>query len=238
LLATALAKRPDVQLDKINDEAQVVSALGTANGILPTLRGIAQETNRSEAGSANPTSRLQPFPNQIGGLGNALGQIFRNDYTSHVGAIIFQGSIGNHTAQGDYGIDQLQLRQGDLAERGHRNQLVVDISNDMIAIRQTSLRYRNAVDTRKLQQELLDKEQQKFSLGGSTIDNVINQQRTLVLAESTEVQALAAYVHARTAMQQVTGETLEANHVSVEDALKGHMEGESKIPTAALGSKQ
>jgi len=236
LLATALAKRPDVQLDKVNDEAQEISALGTANGILPTLRGIAVETNRAEAGSINPISPFLPIQSQLGGLGNALGQILKNDYSSHTAALIFQGYLGNRTAQGDYGVDQLQLRQGDLSERGRRNQLVVDISNDMIAVRQTSLRYRNAVNTRKLQQELLDKEQQKFSLGGSTIDNVINQQRTTVLAESAEVQALSSYVHARTALQQVTGETLEANHVSVDDALKGRIEGESKIP-AALGPK-
>ena len=235
LLATALEKRPDVQLDKVNDEAQEISALGTVNGILPTLRGIAAETNRAEAGSINPISPYLPIQSQIGGLGNALGQILRNDSTSHTAALVFQGYLGNRTAQGDYGIDQLQLRQGDLGERGRRNQLVVDISNDMIAVRQTSLRYRNAVTTRKLQQELLDKEQQKFSLGGSTIDDVINQQRTLVLAESTEVQALQGYVHARVALQQVTGETLDANHVSVDDALKGRIGGESKIPAAALG---
>jgi len=238
LLATALEKRPDVQLDKVNDEAQEISALGTANGILPTLRGIGVETNRSEAGNVNPISPYRPIPGQVGGLGNALGQIFRNDYKSHTGALVFQGTLGNRTAQGDYGIDQLQLRQGDLSERGRRNQLVVDISNDMTAIRQTSLRYRNAVDTRKLQQELLDKEQQKFSLGGSTIDNVINQQRSLVLAESAEVQALSGYVHARVALQQVTGETLEANRVSLDDALKGRIPSESKIPAAAPGTNR
>lgn len=238
LLATALAKRPDVQLDKVNDEEQAISALGTANGILPTLRGSASTTNRAVAGSVNPTSRFPANPAQVGGLGNALGQIFRHDYTSRTGTLLFQGSIGNHTAQADYGIDQLQLRQGDVSERAHRNQLVVDISNDMIAVRQTSLRYRNAVNTRKLNQELLDKEQQKFALGGSTIDNVINQQRTLVLSESTEVQALSGYVHARVALQEVTGETLEANHVSVDDALRGHMAGDSTIPASALGTNQ
>ena len=39
LVATAMAKRPDVELDKINNEAQEISALGTANAVLPSLTG-------------------------------------------------------------------------------------------------------------------------------------------------------------------------------------------------------
>jgi len=230
LVQTALTNRPDVELDKINDEVQELSALGTKNGILPTLQGTAYERNTAEAGGINPASPVRPAQYQIGGLGNALGQIFRNDYTSRSGLIVFQGALGNHVAQADYGIDQLTLKQGDLVERRNRNQMVVDISNQVIALRQARSRYRNAVASRELQQNLLEKEQQKFRLGSSTIDLIIAAQRALTAAQYVEISALRTYVQARVALDQVLGLTLEANHVSIGEALKGKVERESSLP--------
>ena len=70
--------------------------------------------------------------------------------------------------------------------------MVVSISNQMIALRQASARYRNAVATRELQQDLLKQEQQKFRLGSSTIDLIIAAERTLTAAQYVEISACAA----------------------------------------------
>ncbi len=151
LVAMALANRPDLALAKINNEASEISALGTANGILPSLQGFASVTARGLSGTATPqSSGLTAEPYYVGGLGNALGQVFRNNFPSRSAGLQFQGSINNHVAQGDYGVDQLQLRQGNLIERRSQNQLVVDISNQMVALRQARSRYSQAADSRKL----------------------------------------------------------------------------------------
>lgn len=230
LVAKAMANRPDVALIKINNEAQEISALGTANGLLPTLSGLASTTASGVAGQVNPASSIPPPKSEIGGLGNALGQVFRRDYANRRGAIIFQGAIGNRVAQGDYGVEQLQLRQGDLVDRRNLNDMVVAISNQMVALRQAGVRYRAAVESRKLQEQLLDSEQKSFSLGGSTIDNVIAAQRSLSASRITEVAALGAYSRARVGLDQALGQTLETNNVSVDEALKGRVERESKLP--------
>jgi outer membrane protein TolC len=99
--------------------------------------------------------------------------------------------------------------------------MVVDISNFMVALRQARARYSQAVDSRKLQQELLDKSQQSFSFGAATIGDVEAAQSALVAAQETEVSALSAYSHARISLDQVLGQTLEVNHVSVTKALEG-----------------
>jgi outer membrane protein len=232
LVTRAMAKRPDMVLAQINDETQAISAEGTKNGLLPFLQAAASTKNTSESGTVIPGVGIPP-PNSSGGFGTAVAQIFKRDYTSRSGTITFQGYIGNHQAQGDYGIDQLQLRQGDLVSQRNRNDVVVAISNQMIALRQARSRYQLAVASRALQADLLEKEQQKFRLGSSTIDLVIAAQRTLSAAESAEISALSQYSHSRVALDQVLGETLETNHVSVEDALKGTVNHESKIPTSA-----
>jgi outer membrane protein len=231
LVSRAMVKRPDMLLAQINDETQEISALGTKNGILPFLQATASTTNRAEAGTVIPGVGIPP-PNSNGGFGTAAAQIFKHDYTSRSATITFQGYLGNHVAQADYGIDQLQLRQGDLVSQRNRNDVVVAISNQMIALHQARSRYQLAVASHALQADLLEKEQQKFRLGSSTIDLVIAAQRTLSAAESVEISALSQYSHSRVALDQVLGETLETNHVSVEDALKGTVNHESKIPAS------
>jgi outer membrane protein len=224
LVAKALANRPDIALAKISDETAEISAEGTANGVLPSLQGFAATSARGLSGTAAPvtvegkTYTAEPY--YVGGLGNALGQVFRDNFPTRSAGAQFQGYLKNRVAQGDYGVDQLQLRQGDLIERRSQNQLVVDISNQVVALRQARSRYSQAVDSRKLQQELLDKSQQSFSFGAATISDVVAAQNTLVAAQETEVATLSAYSHARIALDQVLGQTLETNHVSVEQALK------------------
>jgi outer membrane protein len=232
MVATAMANRPDVLLDKINDEVGEINALGTANAILPSATGYMYTMNRAQAGGINPISPYTPLPSQVGGLGNALNQIFTNQYNTRVAGISFSGPIRNRSDQADLGIDQLQLRQSDLVERKSRNDMVVAISNAAIAVRQAGLRYRNAVATRQLQQDLLEKEQQKFRLGSSTIDLVIAAQRVLISAQYAEIAALSTYSHQRAGLDQTLGVTLDANHVSVDEALKGTVKRESKLPAS------
>ena len=227
LLARALAKRPDVALNKINDETQEISALGTANGILPFLQGTFATSNSGLAGVPIPGTPADPFFD--GGLGTALGQIFRRNFSTNRAQYVFQGLIGNHVAQGDYGIDQLQMRQGDLTKRRSLNQIVVDISFQMTALRQARSRYSVATDGRKLQEQLLEKEQQKFQFGTSTITDLVAAQGALVAAQLAELTAQSAYSRARIALDQVLGETLETNHVSIGEALEGKVAKESKI---------
>ena len=220
LVAKAMANRPDVALAKLNDETAAISARGTANGVLPVLEGVASVSASGLAGKSSPQFGITPDSRYIGNLGTAIGQIFRNDYKNQRAGVLFQGTVRNRVAQGDYGIDQLQLSQGDLIERKNLNQVVLDISNQMTALRQVRSRYAQAVDTRKLQEELFQKEQQLFSFGSASIDDVVAAQTALVAAQETEVLTLSAYSHARISLDQVLGQTLETNHVSVDDALK------------------
>jgi outer membrane protein TolC len=86
------------------------------------------------------------------------------------------------------------------------------------------------VDTRALQEQLLEKEQQMFSFGTATITDVVNSRKSLLGAQLTEVSALSSYSHAKIALDQTLGETLEVNHVSIDEAVNGHVERPSKAP--------
>jgi len=223
LVARALKNRPDVALMKIGDEQQEIASVGTANVLLPTLVGIASASDIGQGGKPNPASGAIPPAVFVGGPGTAFAQVFRRNYPTERAAVGFQIPFGNRQAQGDYGVDQLQLKQGDLIERRDLNQIVVAISSQTVALRQARARFAQASASRVLKQDLLEKEQQMFSFGSAGINDVVAAQAELLAAQSAEISAQSAYRHARSSLDQVLGETLERNHVSVDEALNGKL---------------
>ena len=176
------------------DQRRIGRDLRVGNGQRSTAQS-ARLRGHQRARSFRHTRRrsapaLAAEPYYVGGLGNALGQVFRDNFPTRSAGALFSGLLKNRVAQGDYGIEQLQLRQSDLVERRNQNQLVVDISNQVVALRQARSRYSQAADSRKLLQELLEKSQQSFSFGAATISDVEVAQVALVAAQETEVATL------------------------------------------------
>jgi outer membrane protein len=228
LVARATEDRSDLASARANVASAEISSVGTRNGILPTLAVIGGETQSGLSGRVGPQPGADPY--FLGGIGNALGQVFRNNFpTERIGAFL-QAPIGNRQAQADYGIDQLSLRQTQLSTQKQLNQVSVDMLNATVAMRQARARYQAAVQNRILQEQLLEAEQKKFGLGASTPYNVIQQQRDLATSHSTEIAAEVAYMTARIGLDQSLGDTLEANHISIDDAKSGIVPRASALP--------
>ncbi len=235
LIQKALANRSDLAAQKANEKAQEVSARGTRNGILPTAEVFGGTSQAGLAGAPHTVALegvVETANNYlVGGMGNALGQVFRRNYpTNRIGGFI-AAPINNRQAQADFGIDQLQLRQNQLEDQKNINQVGVDVLNSVIALRQARIRYDAAVKNLELDQQLLDAEQKKLSLGASIPYNVILQQRDLVAAQSAELGALVSYSNARVALDQTLGTTLETNHISIGEALSGRVARASAPPS-------
>jgi outer membrane protein len=234
LLKTALDNRSDLAAERLGITSSEISALGTRNGILPLLVAIGTESAAGLAGtpktvvSSLGVQTANPYFD--GGIGDAVGQVLRRNFPTNRAAVYFQTPLRNDQAQADYAIDQLQLRQSRIQLSKDLNQVAVDVSNYLVAMRQARGRYRAAVQTRILQQQLLDAEQKKLAGGASTPFNVVQQQRDLVAAESAEIAALVDFSNARVALDQTLGTTLEANQVSIEDAEAGKVQRVSSLP--------
>jgi outer membrane protein len=221
LVAKAMVQRPDVAVSKIKDEVAQINAIGTENPLLPTLQGSFQTYNRGVAGSPQASSGVPADPYFVGGYGTALGQVFRRNFPNNQASIYLSIPLNNRQAQGDYGVDQLQLRQSQISGQRDNNQIVVDISNQMSALRQARARYSAAANTRALQEQLLESDQKRFASGSATLTDLVTDQRNLAAAQLSEITAMTSYAHARVSLDQVLGETLEKNNVSLDDALAG-----------------
>jgi outer membrane protein TolC len=173
-----------------------------------------------------------PDPTLVGGIGNALGQIADRHFPSESGGAFFGATIRDRSAIADQVIDQLSIRQQALENARSSNQVLVDVSNQSIGLQQARIRYQAAIKNRVLEEQLLSAEQKKFALGASTTYTVVQQERDLATAQSTEVAALVTYSQARVSLDQTLGTTLQSNHISIEEATSGKVSRASSLPAA------
>jgi len=230
LVATAMAKRPDVAVAKFRAQTDEMNLIGTTNPLLPSLQVQLQTYNRGVAGTPQPSGG-QADNYFIGSYGSALGQVFRRDFPNNIANVQFSAAIHNRQAQADYGIDQLQFRQSQVRDQKDRNQILVDVASQLSALQQARGRYQTARDTRVLQEQLLAAERRR-SYGPQTFTYIMADQRALITAQLSEMNAASTYVRVRIALDQVLGETLERNHITLDEGLKGKVDRASRPPEA------
>lgn len=231
LTGTAMENRPDVKIAKIGDEDAAINAIGTQNGLLPVLIAYGYMRDRSSAGTPQPASGTTVNPYFVGGYGTALGQILRRDFPSDQGGIYLGGlPLHNRGAQADYGIEQLELQKSQLTSQRANNDIVVSIHNQVIALQQARARYNTAVNTRRLQEQLLAAEQEKFAYGTVAFSALIIDQRALVNAQITEIDTLNAYARASDGLAQVVGETLDRYNITLDEGVQGRVNRQSRVP--------
>jgi outer membrane protein TolC len=226
LILEALRNRPDLAQDQLQVANAGLSLKGSRNELLPRLDIVGSATNNALAGTPNG---LPPVPNTvrnfdpffIGGSDTLISQMFRRNFPNY--GIGFQLNIPlrNRVAQADVARDELQLRQSQVAFKQAQNQVRVEVENALLALRRARASYDAAVETRQLQQEALDAEQQRLSVGQSTSFFVIQYERDLAQAQSTEVIAEGAYAKAKAALDRAVGRTLTANNISLSEAASG-----------------
>jgi len=223
LIAKAFENRSDLKSDQASLKNTEISNIGTRNGLLPSAQVFLQASDSGLAGAGHLVNGQAPNSFLVGGAGTALRQVLGRDYPTEAIAVFASASVGNRQAQADFGIDQLQFRQSQLTTTETRNQVEVDVTNSVVALRQARARYDAAHANLTLQLELLDGERKKFALGESTSFNVIQQQRDLATARASELAALVTYQSARINLDSITGTIVETSGVTLSDAKAGRV---------------
>jgi outer membrane protein len=235
LIDQAMTSRPEIEQTKINLESTKIMLKGDRNGLLPVLQGFVELTNNGLTGTPNPLYSGAVDPYFVGSYGNLLAQTARRNFPNYSAGVSLNIPFRNRAAQADYVTDQLQLRQNELQAQRITNQVHVDVKNAIIGVQQARARYETSVNTRKLGEQTLEAEQNRFNFGATPDTNlVIQAQRDLVADQSAEVQALANYTHAKIAFDEAIGQTLEVNSISMEEAASGLVAGASSIPESAV----
>jgi outer membrane protein TolC len=231
LVRDALGRRVEIAQSRLNIDSNKLNLVGIKNSLKPTLQAFAELTNNALTGELTALGASEPgIAYLAGGSGNLLAQIARRNYPNYSAGFSLNIPIRNRAAQSDYVTSLLEIRQNELGLQKNINQVRVDVQNAVIGLQQARARYDATVKARILQQQTLDGDQQKYRLGASTVYQVVQDQRDLASAGSAEVQALANYSHARIALDQALGATLEVNNISLDEALSGTVQRPSTLP--------
>lgn len=227
----ALSNRVELKQAKLNLESNQMNLAGIKSSLKPTLQIFGELTNNGLSGQATALGLVQPgIGDLVGGYGNLLSQIARRAYPNYSAGISFNIPLRNRAAQADYATSLLEIRQNELTLRKNVNQVRVDVQNALVGLEQARSRYEAAQKARVLSEQTLAGDQRRYQLGAAVSYQVDMDQRDLASAQSTEVQSMANYTHARIALDQALGNTLEVNQVSVDEALKGTLTQPSVLP--------
>jgi len=227
LMTMALHSRPEMIQSRIQLHNRDVNVKGIRNAMLPQVDLVADVTNNGLAGNIN--QNFQGFPGQsnavagffLGGLGNSVTQLFRRNFPDYTIGVQLTIPLKNRRAQADMTATLLERRQAEIRIRQQENAIRAEVNNAVIGVQQARAVYRAAKQTRILQEKTLHAEQRKFDLGVSTIFLVVQAQRDLALARSSEITSQNNYVKSQVEIDRVTGRALSANNISINEAYEG-----------------
>ena len=222
LTANALKNRLEIEQARLNLDSNNMNLVGIKSSLKPTLQVFAELTNNGLSGTGN-------VPAFSGNYGTLLGQIFARDYPNYSAGVSLTIPLRNRAAQADYATSVIEIRQNELNFQKQVNQVRVDVQNAVIGMQQARVRYDAAVQARSLSQQTFEADKKKYELGAGTPYQVVQDQRDLASAQSSEAQAMANYSHARIALDQALGRTLDVNHISMDEAISGHVRAAASV---------
>ncbi len=221
LVDDAMANRPDLAQAALQVKSDEVSAQASRNYVKPGLNVFANVQTRG--------SSLAPFVG-LGSSGNGLVTV-PPDLTQgglrlstvYQGGVQLSLPLRNRIAQADAARDQIQVRQAQARSLQLENEIRQQIENAAIALENAHQAYAAAVESRDYQEQLLQAEKDKFSVGASTNYLIVQDQAYLAQARSTEVEARSDWIKARVSLDRALGNLLQKNNIAIDDAIRGKL---------------
>jgi HAE1 family hydrophobic/amphiphilic exporter-1 len=190
----------ELQRQTINQLITTVNALPGGNGQIALL--------------PQPAAQTLP-PELVGGYGQSLANLAANRYNNFRVGVQLNLPLRNRTAEAQLGrslVEGERIR----TQRAQLEQLIeVDVRNALQVTRTAESRLRSASVARQAAEQQYASELRKFDAGQSTFFLVLERQTSLATARGNELRAQTELNKSIAELQRATGNSLDANHVSV-----------------------
>ncbi|MBV9405112.1 MAG: TolC family protein, partial [Acidobacteriaceae bacterium] len=221
LVAQALSTRPDLAQASLQVASGEVALKASINAARPQvdLVGNFQTRGSTEVPFTTlgtPGTGLITAPTDLGVAGLRTSRIYQ-------AGLQFNLPLKNHVAQADAARDLLEVRQAEARTQLLANQVREDVENSVIALQTARSALNAAIQSRHYQEQLVDAEKDKLSVGASTNFLVVQQESYLAQARSTEVAARSVWIKARVALDRAVGDLLERNGITYDDSVVGQL---------------
>lgn len=221
LVSEALRQRPDLIQASLQVESGEVAVKASQNATRPQFDVFGNFQTRGSTETpftalGTPGTGIVNTPADLGVAGLRTSRIYQ-------AGIQFNLPLSNHVAQADAARDLLQLRQAQARTQLLANQVREDVQNSVIALQTARSALKAAIQSRVYQEQLVDAEKDKLSVGASTNFLVIQQESYLAQARSTEVVARSVWIKARVALDRSIGNLLEKNGITYDESLRADL---------------
>ncbi len=221
LVQQAVARRPDLAQAGLQVQAGKISVNSSRNAALTQLNVYANVETRGAS--------EQPYE-QLGSTGTGLPTTPQNLALGGLNvSTIYQAGVQltlplrNRVAEADAARDAVQLRQVQARTEKLAASIRQDVETAVVALQTAEAAYQAATASRDYQQQLLDAERDRLSVGQSTDLAVLQNEAYLAQARATEIAARSNYMKARIELDHALGDLLEKNHVELDDAIGGKL---------------
>ena len=170
-----------------------------------------------------------PLP---GGIAQDWNGMIHASYPTFEGGLNLTLPIRNRAAQAQNATAQLNQRQQQVQYLQTKSTIVLNVRQALITLVQDRAAITAAEEARVFAQQSYDDEVKKLQLGTSTAFTVVQKQQLLTTAEGTELRDRINLIEAQITFDQAMGRTLEANSITLGDALRGKILREPNIPGA------
>src|SRR4030095_1483478 len=187
----ALENRPELRQSVIELKNRDIDVEYLDNQKKPIFDVTASFTQNGTGGTR--TVRNSTFGGQVtevipGGLWNAFGQLFSYDYKGYSIGFSYTMPLSNKAAKADYDRAVNERRISDRRANITRQQILLEVRNALTQLTQASATIDSSRIARELAEEQVQAEQTRFNLGTSNLFFVLEEQRNVAQAPTTEGQ--------------------------------------------------
>ncbi|HTU45884.1 MAG TPA: TolC family protein [Bryobacteraceae bacterium] len=219
LVSDALSMRPDLLQASLQVESGEIALKASRNAVLPEVDLIGNFQTRGSTETpfttlGTPGTGLITAPADLGVAGLRTSRIYQ-------AGIQFNLPLKNHVAEADAARDALAVRQAQARTQQLANEVREQVQSSVIALQTAREALNAAIESRQYQEQLVDAERDKLSVGASTNFLVIQQESYLAQARSSEVGARSVWIKARVALDRAVGNLLEKNGITYDESVVG-----------------
>ncbi|HLH32280.1 MAG TPA: TolC family protein [Terriglobia bacterium] len=217
----ALENRPELRQAQLDLKSKGVEVEYTANQRKPVVDVTASFDQNGLGGTQNRGFLLgqnlaAPIP---GGVFSSFGQLFGYGYTGFSAGFNIVIPLSNKAVDSDYERALNDQRTSQTKIDTTASTIVLDVRNALMQVEMYKARIETAKTARELAEQTLQAEQDKFNLGTSTIQFVLNDQTALAQAQSNEVQTQVNFTKAIVDLDRAMGMTLKKNNIELDKTL-------------------
>jgi outer membrane protein TolC len=223
-LVTAMENRPDLQATRVDLKSKEINLSYAKNQLLPDLRLNASYWSPGLSGTQIQYDPLNPFGDPIstipGTSSDAIKDALNFKYKNWAVRLSLTIPFNSFIYRAQHAQAKVNLEQTVLQIKDQEQQLFLEIKEAVRAVQTDYKRVQAYKLARELAEKKLEAEQKKLKVGLSTNYVVLQQQRDLSNARSSELRAIIDYNLSLANLDKAMGTSLKNKNIRLSKILE------------------